>query len=571
MSSREGIARFKGFAAWLEERTGWPSAIAMRGGAHVPGGARWQRSFGMALTFMFLAQLASGFGLALGYAPGTTSAWESVARLEAHPLGNLLRGLHAHGADLLVLALMLHLLQTALDGAFRAPREVTWWLGIALASLCFAAAFTGSLLPWDERARAAFEVATGAAGSVPLLSFALQRVLGAGSGSANLILPRAYALHAIGLPLGIAFLVYLHAALGRRHGPVPPRWVAPELLNQRHSYWPGQALADALMSLAALGAVFLLAVLNHPLLEGPADPAASFGSPRPAWYFRPLFELFRDLPPHLLPLIALLPFLVLAVLALLPLTSRLKPTTLTLRAPGWLVAAMVGIATILGATSLVRDLRNPAMRQERSLAAARAQLAQKLAMNGIGSSGILARLQDEPAARGARIFERQCLACHRVGDRGTQFGPGLSDYLSRSWLRGLVRNAGAADYYGPSGIHGMEAQDLDEESLGLIVELLYQLRGQASGESALPPVLEGSRRIFESARCSQCHALEPGKTSLGPALAGYGSAAWLTGLLHDPSRPAYFGAQNQMVISGGELTDSQRADLVAYLQTLETR
>jgi mono/diheme cytochrome c family protein len=272
-----------------------------------------------------------------------------------------------------------------------------------------------------------------------------------------------------------------------------------------------------------------------------------------------------------LPLIALLPFLVIATLALLPLTARLKPTTLNLRAPGWLVAAMVGIATILGATSFVRDLRNPAMRQERSLAAARAQLAQKLAMNGTGSSGILARLQDEPAARGARIFERQCLACHRIGDRGSQFGPGLSDYLSRSWLRGLVRNAGAADYYGPSGIHGMEAQDLDEESLGLIVELLYQLRGQASGESALPAALEGSRRIFESARCSQCHTLEPGKTSLGPALAGYGSAAWLSGLLRDPSQPAYFGAQNQMVISGGELTESQRADLVAYLQSLETR
>ena len=100
---------------------------------------------------LLAAQLLSGLALALSYSPSVASAWASVARLELSPLGHLLRALHAHGATLIIVVVSLHLLQTALFGAYRAPREVTWWLGLLLLGIVLLFALTGSLLPWDER------------------------------------------------------------------------------------------------------------------------------------------------------------------------------------------------------------------------------------------------------------------------------------------------------------------------------------------------------------------------------------------------------------------------------------
>ena len=211
------------------------------------------------------------------------------------------------------------------------------------------------------------------------------------------------------------------------------------------------------------------------------------------------------------------------------------------------------------------------MRQETSRAQLRAASARALASQGTPAEGIVFKLHDQPVARGARLFERRCLACHRVGERGTAYGPVLTDYLSRDWIRGALVTPDAAEYYGKAKLGGMESQELDEASLSLLLDLLHALRELPPDAKELPPALESAGRIFESARCGQCHALWSSTHRLGPSLAGYGSAAWLNGLLRDPSAPEYFGAQNQMVLTGEKLSDSERDDLVAYLQTLETR
>src|SRR5207245_3547353 len=122
---------------------------------------------------------------------------ESLARLETTRMGHLLRALHAHGATFILAVAALHLLQTALYGAYRAPREVTWWLGLVLLALLLAFCLTGSLLPWDERGYWATRVTVGIAGTTPLVGGPMHRLLSVGHQFGKLTLTRFYAAAAL--------------------------------------------------------------------------------------------------------------------------------------------------------------------------------------------------------------------------------------------------------------------------------------------------------------------------------------------------------------------------------------
>ena len=77
------------------------------------------------------------------------------------------------------------------------------------------------------------------------------------------------------------------------------------------------------------------------------------------------------------------------------------------------------------------------------------------------------------------------------------------------------------------------------------------------------------KKLFHKAGCAECHTLIAAEPSAGPSLAGYGSAAWLRGLLSNPGGALYYDAQNQMPGFGGKLAARDLDDLVVYLQSLE--
>ena len=61
----------------------------------------------------------------------------------------------------MVVLLALHLMQVVIDGAYRAPREVNFWLGLILMQIVLGLSLTGYLLPWDQKGYWATRVATG--------------------------------------------------------------------------------------------------------------------------------------------------------------------------------------------------------------------------------------------------------------------------------------------------------------------------------------------------------------------------------------------------------------------------
>ena len=44
--------------------------------------------------------------------------------------GAILRGIHHYTAQTMIILLALHMLQVIIDGAYRAPREFNFWIGI---------------------------------------------------------------------------------------------------------------------------------------------------------------------------------------------------------------------------------------------------------------------------------------------------------------------------------------------------------------------------------------------------------------------------------------------------------
>jgi ubiquinol-cytochrome c reductase cytochrome b subunit len=545
---------------WLEERTGWPGLFGHWLSERVPGGARWAYVFGSALVFLLLAQLASGLALAMSYSASVPAAWASVARIEQTGLGHLVRGLHAQGATFLLAVVSLHLLQTALFGAYRAPREVCWWLGIILLGILLAFCLTGSLLPWDERGYWATRVTVGIAGTAPVVGPSLERLMSGGREFGNLTLTRFYAVHAMLLPLLLIAFGSAHVAAMRRHGITAP----PSADSKRDEpFWPRQALYDAAFSLLLLAALLFVARKGAPL-QGPADPGGA-ANPRPEWYFRPLFQLLKIMPGALEETAALgAPLLAAAFLFALPFLDkgarRRKPVLAALLG-GFLAAAGLCLA------SYRADARSPQFARSEAMARMRAQKALKLARTlGVPPEGALSLLQNQPDERGARLFGRACTECHNARGTGGEKAPHLDGLLSRRWIRSVLLHPDAPENYGNAKISGMDGYaNLGDEKIARLTDYLYALRSHAADD----PALESGRRLFMSEGCAECHALKKGKDNGGPTLTGYGSAEWLRGLLKDPGTPAYYDAQNRMPDFGSRLRPEDINDLVSFLKSLE--
>ena len=135
----------------------------------IPGGPSFAYVFGWVLVLLLGVEAITGAALAAFYAPSSTDAWASVAYVQDQmPLGWLVRGLHYHGGSAIVIIAGVHLVQTAVWGAYKKPRELTWWIGIVLLLLVLGFAISGYVLRWDQAGYWANRVEVGIAASTPV-------------------------------------------------------------------------------------------------------------------------------------------------------------------------------------------------------------------------------------------------------------------------------------------------------------------------------------------------------------------------------------------------------------------
>ena len=128
------MARAQARAAdWLDERTGYRRCVHAALDEPVPGGASFAYVFGSVLMFSCSCQLVTGVLLAMYYSPSAPTRGRAVAYIQDQvTLGWFIRGLHHHGASAMVIVAGLHLLQVAMYGAYKKPREVNWLVGVLM-------------------------------------------------------------------------------------------------------------------------------------------------------------------------------------------------------------------------------------------------------------------------------------------------------------------------------------------------------------------------------------------------------------------------------------------------------
>jgi len=296
----------KQLADFLDDRTGWRGLMHEALYERVPGGARWRYVWGSTLVFAFMTQVITGLFLWASYSASAQTAWESVWYIQHEMTGGwLLRGIHHFMAQAMVVLLALHLLQVVIDGAYKAPREVNFWLGLVLMMLVLGMALTGYLLPWDQKGYWATRVATNLAGIVPVIGPALQKLVVGGPDYGHHTLTRFFALHAGFLPATLVAFLVLHLALFRKHG----LHARQPITRPDGMFWPDQLLKDTVAMLAVMAVVLgvILVPAVRTMLAGgqvdwshagaelgaPADPSQPYAAARPEWYFLFLFQFLK--------------------------------------------------------------------------------------------------------------------------------------------------------------------------------------------------------------------------------------------------------------------------------------
>ena len=293
-------------------------------------------TLGAVLLTLFMIQIATGILLLIYYVPNPEEAFQSVERIMNEvPFGWLIRNLHAVGANVIVIALLLHMLSVLFMASYKRPRELTWLSGFLIFNLTLALCLTGYLLPWSQLSFWATTVATDAAGAIPVFGDEIVRFLRGGSMVNEATLGRFFALHVMGMPLLIGGLVGFHLFCVRRAGISRPPFGADyrphewrnHFEHEEHPggipFFPNYVIKDLAVICFALA--FLLAIVFFaPTLFFPESafmPADPFVTPphiKPEWYFLWAYQTLKIFPSELIGLgvqgafmtfLALLPFI----------------------------------------------------------------------------------------------------------------------------------------------------------------------------------------------------------------------------------------------------------------------
>ena len=177
----------------------------------------WRLGFIATVLFAILA--ITGTYLMFFYTPAVTMAYGNMQELRTQiGFGQLIRNVHRWGAHLMVLAVTPHLVRVFVDGAYKAPRQFNWVIGVGLLLVTLAYSFTGYLLPWDQLAYWAVTVGSDLVQYAPLVGGPARDFLLGGTTIGQAALLRFYVIHIAVLTLAFMLLMAVHLWRVRKDG-----------------------------------------------------------------------------------------------------------------------------------------------------------------------------------------------------------------------------------------------------------------------------------------------------------------------------------------------------------------
>jgi len=468
---------------WIDRRTGIGSLLQEGLDEPIPGGARWAYVFGSVLLFLFISQTITGVFLALYYVPSADHAHTTVAYIVKEVTGGkFLRSIHAYGSSAAVIVLLMHLTQTYLYGAYKGRRELLWISGCVLFALMLGMAFTGYLLPWDQKAYFATTVGTNMASDVPLVGTWLKRLMRGGDEMGTLTLSRFFVAHVFLIPAVMIAFIAMHVSLFRKAGPAGPPSedpVNPRLPTQ--GFYPRQVVMDTIVALLM---ILILGLLAHfaPTELGPkANPADTQYVPRPEWYYLPIFQWLKYWRgPYAIIGIIVIPAITAALLVFVPFIDR------RLERRAWRRPIAVGVFFLIlaafvamGLMSVRDDQRDPSIAKQVAKQREGTEQFMREPFQPAGAASSLSApvvaVLDPLAAAGKNVYgSESCDACHGENGVGTAAGPKLTGAIAQTpadELSSLLRHPTPKMIEG-----GMQAVDISDDDLKALVAYIKSLK-----------------------------------------------------------------------------------------------
>ncbi len=269
-----------------------------------PKNLNWMWIWGIVLAFALVLQIVTGVILAMHYVPNADLAFASIEQIMRNVnSGWAIRYIHMNGASLFFVAVYAHIFRGLYYGSYKAPREVTWIIGILIYLMMMATAFMGYVLPWGQMSFWGATVITGLFGAIPLVGDAIQTWLLGGPSVDNATLNRFLSLHFL-LPFVIAGLVIVHIWAFHTTGNGNPAGVEVRRTSRKEAdadtlpFWPYFVIKD-LFALAVVLVAFFAVVgfmpnfLGHPDNYIEANPLITPAEIVPEWYFLPFYAILR--------------------------------------------------------------------------------------------------------------------------------------------------------------------------------------------------------------------------------------------------------------------------------------
>ena len=255
---------------------------------------------GMAVMLVFLL-FGTGLLLKFVYEPSPGRAYDSILYLEnSVPFGQLLRNIHRWSGNGLLLVAFLHFLRVFYTGAFAAPRQFNWIIGLALFTAVIFSNFTGYLLPWDQIAYWAITISTAMLEYIPGFGTGLKELVLGGAEPGPRTMMNFYAIHTAILPALLLFVLPFHFwRIRKANGLVIPRSPAedPAVLGPEVDTMPHLIVREVAMALVLLAVILLIAMFFDAPLADKANPGLSPNPTKAPWYFMGIQEMLMHFHP----------------------------------------------------------------------------------------------------------------------------------------------------------------------------------------------------------------------------------------------------------------------------------
>jgi len=252
------------------------------------------------ITFVGLILLfLTGLILSQFFNPQTDMANKSVHYImDKVPGGGWIRSLHYWTAQAMVVCMLAHLLRVFITGAYKFPRILTWYTGVALFfTITMLSFFSGTVIKWDQEG---YEALHHYKAVVNLLG-PLGALLGEGLTESISLNVRMYTFHITLAPLLLIFLILCHFYLIHvfNISPLPsgPSGRLPELpAAELTSTFTEDIKSIIRSSLIFYGLVAVLSAFVPAPLGGEHSPV--FTGAKPPWVFLWQYgiEHFTEIP-----------------------------------------------------------------------------------------------------------------------------------------------------------------------------------------------------------------------------------------------------------------------------------